>query len=200
MSNLVKYAERELEILDQKVPDSIVVPFKKEILALVDAFGESGQSGGSAPYTASAIVSAIKNLLLYKPICDITGDNNEWVKLDYTEDLSFQNRRCYGLFKDSDGNCRYLDAIIWQGPEEYDTFTGQVYIDDKGFKLIDSRQKVKFPFKPKSFYVDVIYVPITEKEAEERDLHYTKDGDGSCYYTILKDLKQLDAVFEYYVK
>lgn len=54
MSNLIEYAERELEILDQKVPDSIVVPFKKEILALVNAFGESGQSGASALYTGNA--------------------------------------------------------------------------------------------------------------------------------------------------
>ena len=36
-------------------------------------------------------------------------------------------------------------------------------------------------------------------EAEKRDLHYIEDG-FNCYYTILKDPKQLDKVFKYYDK
>ncbi len=72
MTNTQNYAKRELDILAATVPDSIVTPFAKEILALCEAFGNSGQSGGSAPFTASAISHAVKKLLLHEPICDVT--------------------------------------------------------------------------------------------------------------------------------
>jgi hypothetical protein len=90
---------------------------------------------------------------------------------------------------------------VWQGEESWDTFTGRVYIDDKEFELISTSQYVKsFPFKPKTFYIDVIRIPITKKEAEERGMHYIEDGFKECYYTILKDPTQLTPVFEYYDK
>lgn len=59
--------------LQQQFQMRIVTPFAKEILALCEAFGKSGQSGGSVPYTASAISQAVKKLLLREPICDVTG-------------------------------------------------------------------------------------------------------------------------------
>lgn len=61
MTNIQKFAKRELDILEATTPDAIITPFAKEILALCEAFGKSGQSGGSAPYTASAISQAVKN-------------------------------------------------------------------------------------------------------------------------------------------
>ena len=57
---------------------------------------------------------------------------------------------------------------------------------------------MKFPFKPKTFYIDVVRIPISKEEAEKRELHYIEDGFNECYYTILKDPKQLDNVFKYY--
>ena len=48
MTNTQKFAQKELDILAATVPDAIVTPFAKEILALCEAFGNSGQSGGSA--------------------------------------------------------------------------------------------------------------------------------------------------------
>jgi hypothetical protein len=39
-----------------------------------------------------------------------------------------------------------------------------------------------------------------EFKAEQRDLRYTEDNFGNCYYTIIKDSKQLDGVFECYDK
>ena len=44
MTNTQKFAKRELDILAATVPDAIVTPFAKEILALCEAFGNSGQS------------------------------------------------------------------------------------------------------------------------------------------------------------
>lgn len=203
MTNTQKFAQQELDILAATVPDAIVTPFAKEILALCEAFGNSGQSGGSAPYTASAISQAVKKLLLQEPLCDVTEHESEWVAVQEMENgsIMYQNSRCSGLFKNGIvSKAHYLNAIVWKGVEKYDTFTGSVYIDDKDFELIGSSQFVKFPFKPKTFYIDVVRVPISKEEAEKRGLHYIEDNFNECYYTILKDPKQLDEVFEYYDK
>jgi hypothetical protein len=202
MTNTYKHAKQELDILAATVPDAIVTPFAKEILALCEAFGNSGQSGGSAPYAASAISQAVKKLMLQEPICDVAGHESEWVNVSEISggEILWQNSRCSGLFKYPDGKLSYLDAIVWKGEEDWDTFTGRVYIDEKDFELIGSSQFAKLPFKPKTFYIDVVRVPITKEEAESRNLHYIEDGFNKCYYTILKDPTQLDKVFKYYDK
>jgi hypothetical protein len=202
MTNTQSFAKQELDILAATVPDAIILPFTKEILALCEAFGKSGQSGGSAPYTATAISKAVKNLMLQQPIADVIGIEKEWVNITEMNggETMWQNSRCSGLFKYPNGDCSYVYAIVWKGKEEWDTFTGRVYVDDKDFELIGSSQIVKFPFKPKTFYIDVVRVPISKEEAESRNLHYIEDGFGDCYYTILKDPKQLEKVFDYYIK
>lgn len=211
MTNTQKFAKQELDVLSATVPDAILIPFSKEILALCEAFGKSGQSGSSAPYTATVISKAIKKLCLQEPICDVTGHESEWsepLESGKSKDITWrQNGRCSALFLETThfvsgdvSRAYYLDAITWKGVEDWDTFNGSVYYDDRNFELISSRQYVKFPFKPKTFYVDVVRVPITEKEAESRNLHYIKDGFDECYYTILKDPKQLENVFKYYDK
>jgi hypothetical protein len=200
MTNTQEFAMQELDILAATVSDAIITPFRNEILALCEAFGKSGQSGGSAPMTATAISKTIKSLLLQEPICDVTGHESEWVKLDYDDELSYQNTRCSAIFKRNDDKAYYLDAIVWKGEEDWDTFIGRVYIDDKDFELIGSRQYVRFPFKPKTFYIDVLRVPISKSEAEKRNMHFIEDGNSECYYSILKDKKQLNAVFKYYDK
>ena len=203
MTNTQSFAKQELDILAATVPDAIVTPFANEILALCEAFGKSGQSGGSAPMTASAISQAIKHLMLQEPICPVTGIDEEWVnvrEVSEEDEMMYQNKRCSALFKSKSGKCWYIDAIVWKGEEEYDTFTGRAYIDDTNFELIGSSQYVRLPFKPKTFYIDVVHVPISKKEAEERKMHFIENEKDDCYYTILKDPKQLDKVFKYYDK
>lgn len=140
--------------------------------------------------------------MLQEPICDVTGHETEWVDVSEISDgeILWQNSRCSGLFKYPDGKLSYVDAIVWKGEEDWDTFTGRVYIDEKNFELIGSSQFAKLPFKPKTFYINVVRVPITKEEAESRNLHYIEDGFNKCYYTILKDPTQLDKVFKYYDK
>ena len=209
MTNTQKFAKRELDILAATVPDAIVTPFAKEILALCEKFGKSGQSGGSAPYTASAIAQAVKKLCLQEPICDVTGHESEWGEIfesSKSKDITCrQNSRCSALFLETThfvggdvSRAYYLDAIVWKGKEDWDTFTGSVYYNERNFELISSRQYVKFPFKPKTFYIDVVRIPITKEDAESRKLHYIEDSNGECYYTVIKDTKQLDKVFKYY--
>lgn len=201
MSNTKNKALKEFEILEKTIEDAIIIPFKDEILNLVDKFGNSGQSGGSATYTAKAISNAVEKLCLQENICDITGIDEEWsdVKEHGNREPYYQNKRLSSVFKKENGKPYFIDAIIWQGEENWDTFTGRVYVDNVDFQLIGSSQTIKLPFKPKRFYVDVVRIGIIKEEAEKRGLHYI-EGNGECYYSILKDKNQLNDVFEYFEK
>lgn len=191
-SNTYRFAEKELSILSKSAVDPenrpIIEPFKEEILALCEKFANSGQSGGSAPFTASALCWAIKKLLLQEPICPIMDLPDEWNDVAEMTDLTkgrtlFQNNRCSALFKAENGPAYYLDAISFKPKgESYSMHIGS------GVKLTDgsaigSRQWVrKFPFTPKTFYVDII-----QKEIAKDDWEY-----------FIKDERQLQSVFKYY--
>jgi hypothetical protein len=188
-SNTYLFAERELDILSKSLPDPdnrpIVEPFRSEILALCNAFGNNGESGGSAPCTAGAIVATLKKLLLQRPIMPMTGIDEEWNKVSEDDPCIWQNNRCSNLFKNSEGRAWYLDAIVWKD-QNNTTYSGSAYIKYRKHKpngIVLSRQCVKsFPFTPKTFYIDVI-----SKEVKPHDWdHY------------IRNPKQLDRVFKYY--
>lgn len=202
-TNTARFAQRELSILSKLATDPedrpLIEPFIPEILALCERFGNSGQSGGSAPYTAGALSQAIKKLLLQEPICPIAGIDEEWVDVAHLGDgsgIMFQNARCSGLFKNSkDVPAWYLDAIVWK-TQTGNTWSGTAFMPNErivgetgqehfmpSLKKVGSRQYVKsFPFTPKTFYVDVI-----EKEVKKDDWEF-----------YIKNQHQLDVVFKYY--
>ena len=201
-SNTCKKAKSECEILIKTVPDAIIKDFIPEILALVDKFGNSGQSGGSAPYTANAISQAVKKLCLQEPICDITGIDEEWGNITesgQSKDIEiYQNNRCSAIFKEvihycggDETNCYYLDAIVFKG-QNGSCFTGNsVELNDGS--IIGSRQFIKeFPFKPKTFYIDVIETEWADKNETEK-----KQG-GGWWTSVIKNENQLKPVFKYY--
>lgn len=222
MTNTQRYAQRELDILVKSSLDPndrpIIEPFIPEILALCEAFGKSGQSGGSAPFTAAAISRAIKKLLLQEPIVPITGIDDEWIDVakygdgtNGSDSILFQNSRCGGLFKNREGRCWYLDAIIWKGDTEgesgndWDIFSGTV-------DGVTSRQYVRsFPFTPKTFYIEATREQLPEDWNEEPFIEespwynteeYKRTGVKNWhkykYRYIIKDKSQLDRVFKYY--
>lgn len=194
-SNTYRFAERELSILSKSATDPqnrpIIEPFTKEILALCERFGKSGQSGGSAPFTATALSQAVKKLCLQEPICPITGIDEEWVQvIDMSEDdeMMYQNRRCSALFKSKSGKCWYLDAIVKKTQLGH-CFSGSFWLSREDYlqgdktKKMYCRQYVKsFPFTPKTFYIDVI-----EEEVAKDD-----------WEMYVKDPRQLKKVFKYY--
>ena len=156
----------------------IALEYEEEILALVSKFGDSGQSGASAPMVASLLVRTIELLCLHKPLLPLTGDTEEWVDVSEISPCpQFQNRRDSAVFKDTEyADSVYLDAVRFQTSDRYVAFSGTV--DE-----ITSRLRVKsFPFTPKTFYLDVEEV---------------MDSTGNSEYHI-KDRSQLDAVFAYY--
>ena len=181
-------AKKEFEILEKVMGDALVLPYKEEILALVKKFGESGQSGGSAPYISGAIKDVVGKLLLRQPITPLTGDDSEWMHCN--ESCGFQNTRQSAVFK-KDGVAIYVNAIVFRGDLTGTFASGSISIGDG--KTISSKQKIKsFPFKPKVFYIDVIETEWADKEGTEK-----KKG-GGWWTAVVKDIKQLDAVREYY--
>ena len=186
-SNTLSFAETELDLLVKSCPPDdrpIVEEFIPEILALVEKFGQSGQSGGSAPYTAQALSQTIKKLCLQQPICPITGEEYEWYNVGSDMGrVCWQNARCSALFMDSDKKAYYLHAITWK-TQTGATWSGTAsLIDSKSQTKVWSRQYIKsFPFTPKTFVIDVI-----EKEVAKDDWEF-----------YVKDQAQLKEVFEYY--
>lgn len=210
----------ELDILSKSCTDPndrpVIEQFREQILSLCEVFGSSGQSGGSAPYTAGALCSALKHLMLQEPICPITGIDEEWVDVssygDGDRDTNYQNNRCSALFRNRDMESWYLDAIVWKGDSEgssgsdWDTFSGTV-------EGIRSRQFINgFPFTPKTFYIDVTREQLPEDWTQEPFYEYKtydtkifeetgiREWSVEKYRYKIKNMEQLNKVWKYYRK
>jgi len=169
--------------------DYLVKEFEAEILALVEKFGKSGQSGGSAPFTAGAIANAVKKLCLHDTLSPLTGSEDEWGHCyEHEGEQVYQNKRKYSVFM-NDGRlstAHYNNTIVFQGEEEWDSFTGSV-------QGITSSQPVRFPFEPKTFYVDVRQVPYDESRHKD----YTLADDGTKYTYEIVDMNQVQLAIDY---
>ena len=184
----------EFDILERNAEDAIIIPFRKEITALVKAFGNSGQSGGSAPFTASAIAQAVENLCLHKPLFGLTLEDDEWIdqSLAMGGVETYQNIRLSSVFKEGkDGRSYYLDAIVFKDQHGFSFTSGSVQLADG--KTVGSAQYIKeLPFKPKTFYVDVISTEWADKEETRQEV------GGGWWTSVVKDEKQLEEVFAFY--
>jgi hypothetical protein len=193
---LKEHFRTELEILKKqnKGEELIITDFVEDIYNIIDKFSKQGHSGGSAPYYSHTISETIKNVLSYKPLSPIENDDN-WNDVDNN---MFQNKRESALFKDGiDGRPYYIDAVVWQGVEEYDTYTGS---NEETY----SRQYVKFPFTPKTFYIDVIRVYDTIENITKLGYNYSEEFSekglktGRYYYTKIKNITQFREVAKIY--
>lgn len=197
MTNTQSHAQRELEILVKTTPDAIIKDFVPELLALCEKFGNSGQSGGSAPYTAKVLSMAVETLCLQKSICPITGIDEEWNEVTEMNDGKpmFQNNRDSRIFKDGkNGQAYFIEAIVFDG-DIGGRFTGNGSVNDIEGCNVGSTQYIKaFPFEPKTFYVDVIDHRFKDKEEKQPDVN------GAWWTHSIKDETQLKEVFEYYDK
>jgi hypothetical protein len=73
-------------------------------LRICEAFGKSGQSGGSTGYVAVGIGNIISTLCIQKPISPITGEDWEWeeVSIEDTGYTLFQNKRDGRIIKNKE--------------------------------------------------------------------------------------------------
>ena len=171
-SNCYKHGVNEFKILASLDANEkpIVLDFKKEILALIDKFGKSGQSGGSAPYVSKIITDTIEKLLSYKTLSPIKDEG--WVEV--SKEL-FQNKRDGRIFKENN-QCYFIDAVVFED-ESKSRFTTQWPIGK-----ISSRGYIKnFPFEPKTFYVNVVTDGENYKIKDKKQLKEVLD-----YYSFKK--------------
>jgi len=146
---------------------------QENVLELLEVFVKQGHSGSSAPY----VINLFKKLASQQPVAPIMCTDDEWGDVDafFNGDLTYQNIRCGSVFKNGiNGKPYYLDAIVFID-ENGCSFTGGAY--NKTGDRITSRQNIKLPFDPKTFYVAVF------------------DYNGEHY---IKDENQLKCVWEYY--
>ena len=192
-NNYEKHMYNELAILKStlKEDELTIEPYLPAINEIIKIFSLQGHSGCSASWVSNTLSTTIKKILSFMPLSPITGEDSEWNFVEGATDLPkvYQNNRCGAVFKeDKNSKPHYISAIVWQGEEEYDSFTGTV-------EGISSSQSIKLPFIPKTFYIDVVKIYLDGKPEEENDYHKDKDG----YYSYkIKDRKQLDKVAEYY--
>jgi hypothetical protein len=202
-----KYPElkRMLDKAKSEGSELLIADFVPEIEALVDKFGQSGQSGGSAPFTAGAIVETIRKMLAQEPLGEgIDCTDDEWNDCSMYEDTepgrgTYQNNRLSSVFKEGkEGRPYYLNAIVFKPIGKDYSFTGNsVGLDEDSKDLIGSSHYIKsLPFQPKTFTIDVY----------EREYRRLEDGTlveeqgGGWWESWLADPKQLDEVWEYYDK
>ena len=173
-SNLINHAEKELKLAGIHDKDADYGGMLYDaVMELVRVFSKQGHSGGSA----GRVISLFKQVASYKNLIPLTGKDEEWNDISDLSGGVLQNNRVSSVFKEKEtGKAYYLDAIIWRTQTGL-TWTGKA-------EEVSSRQYIKsFPFMPKTFYVDVIEKEITK---------------GNWEFTI-KERKQLDEVFEYYL-
>jgi len=143
MSNLTEHARAELEMagLFSEEGDFYGGMTGNAVMELIEVFSKQGHSGMSAP----RVVALFKELANQKPINAIKCTDDEWNEVG---ESMYQNKRLSSVFKDGkNGKPYYIDAIVWER-EEGGAFTGTV-------NGIMSRQFIKLPFMPKTFYVKV---------------------------------------------
>jgi len=183
MSNLIEHAKYEFLKLGYKpIEDCEDDPNKwiqENVLALLEVFSKQGHSGGSAPYT----IDMFKKLASFEPISPILCTDDEWSNISSAGAFNdtYQNIRCYSIFKDGiNGKPHYIDAIVWRN-QNGNQYTGNNVRNSKNEK-IHSSQNIKIPFYPKTFYIDVIDYEIAPDDWESR----------------IKDESQLKEVWKYY--
>jgi len=184
MSNYKKHLDRELQILkDNNQGEKLVVEdFLPAIEQILEVFSNQGHSGMSASFYTSILSTTIKNVLSFKALSPLTGEDHEWNEVG---EGVYQNNRQSDVFKENE-KAHYNDAIVWRGEEEHDTFTGKV-------EGVSSSQPVKFPLTTKTFYIDVRKDFEVDKYPESEAV----EGDTKYVYRI-KNYKQLNEVREYY--
>lgn len=148
MSNLVKHAERELDLIGMtEDSDEMNVCMRNNILELMEVFSKQGHSG----FSSSFLTNCLEKLMRFEPISPLTGEDSEWNKVG---EGMYQNNRCSRVFKNVD---------VFDGqPYDIDgkVFVEHYYNDDgeertSSYTNGDSFVIVNFPYTPKTEYVDV---------------------------------------------
>lgn len=158
MSNLIKHAKAELSLIytEEELKHDINKMTYDCIMELVEVFSKQGHSNNSASY----VINSFKTLAMYETLTPLTGEDDEWGLIRDEPEPKWQNIRDSAVFKNSDGSCYYIDAVVWRD-KDGDCFTNR-----------ESSMNVKFPVVPKTFYVDRYENDSYNKEQYEEAVKY----------------------------
>ena len=94
---LIQYAEKELSLIGRK-DDEMQQLMNSQILEILKVFADQGHSGFSANY----LINKLDRLIRFKPLTQLTGEDDEWVLAYTTRDgiSVYQNVRCSSVFKE----------------------------------------------------------------------------------------------------
>ena len=141
MSNLVSYAEKEMDLIGLTDEDGMNGAMRKHLVHMITEFSGEGHSG----YSASYAISCLKRLLSFKPLSPLTGEDDEWNEVSEMSGYPhFQNKRCSSIFKEGkDGEAYDIDGkVFWDWYTDPDTKEKhKSYYTSK-----DSRVPVTFPY------------------------------------------------------
>ena len=149
MSNLLKYAMHELDLIGMTEDSGDMnKAMRDHILHMVKEFSDEGHSGMSASYA----LKLLTNLLDFKPLTPLTGEDDEWTILDYGGDMRAQNKRCFHVFKGDDGWAYDSEGVVfyeWRTDKNGERYKSH-------FTNKDSRVYITFPYTPTKEYREVI--------------------------------------------
>jgi hypothetical protein len=175
-------AERELDILkgyyENSDEESLLEPYREEILAIVKKFKAAGSQNGMSQYIAGSLARAIDKLCNGEPITHLTGEPDEW---SHCETGLYINNRTSLVTKQKDHALPIYDnTIIWDAGDS--RFIGTAFKED-GTKFTSRNYIRSFPCELKTFFIRVRPVKMS-------------DNDG-YYYQIIDEF-ELNRALEYY--
>ena len=139
---LQEFAHKELERAGLFDPDSDYNGWVgHSVMELIHTLENRGQSGVSM----EMILELFTTLARYEPLSPLTGEDDEWVEINYPECPSrlWQNKRCLTVFKDETGAYNSQGRIF------------RYKNGGHGIRGVDSRVSITFPYTPVVEYVDV---------------------------------------------
>lgn len=138
--NSVRYARDELTIAGMFEADSDYGGMLgNATIDMMKLFALEGHSG----FSAGMATSLFEKVSRFQPLTPLTGEDSEWVILDYDDRMHAQNKRCGHVFKRADGTAYDIEGRIFREPNGV-CFTSR-----------DSSVDVTFPYVPTREYVDV---------------------------------------------
>ena len=165
MSNLVSYAESEMDRIGLTNEDEYNGMMREHILKMVKLFAEEGHSGFSGRYA----LDLLTKLLDFKPLTPLTGEDDEWTDIsDYGDSPSYQNKRYSSVFKNPDGEAYDINGkVFWEWYRDENGKAHKSFYSSRGCRL-----PVTFPYMPPD-------KPIYEyrwSDAEPRTPPQTEEG------------------------
>lgn len=133
----------------------------QHVLALLAVFENEGHSGSSAPYA----INLFRKLAMFEPLAPLTGEDWEWIRHDYGDVPTYQNKRMGSVFKQADrfdGQAYWLDGrVFWNWYKDEDGNMSKTYFTSRG-----SMVPIKFPWAEPE-HPEYVFSPTEEYPNEQ---------------------------------